>query len=48
VIGATLSQQQAEYILFFVTAESVGQVQGTIRELPYQCREFDFVRCRRG
>jgi hypothetical protein len=39
----TLSQQQPEYILFFVSAESVGQIQGIIRELPYQCRDFDRI-----
>lgn len=37
----TLGRQQPEYILFFVSAESAGQIQGIIRGLPYQCRDFD-------
>jgi CRISPR-associated protein (TIGR02710 family) len=39
----TLGQQQPEYILFFVSAESAGQIQMIIRELPYQCRDFDRI-----
>jgi CRISPR-associated protein (TIGR02710 family) len=39
----TLSQQRPEYILFFVSSESAGQIQGIIRELPYQCRDFDRI-----
>jgi CRISPR-associated protein (TIGR02710 family) len=39
----TLGQQQPEYILFFVSAESAGQIQGIIRELPYQCHDFDRI-----
>jgi len=39
----TLSQQRPEYILFFVSAESASQIQGIIRELPYQCRDFDRI-----
>jgi CRISPR-associated protein (TIGR02710 family) len=39
----TLGQQQPEYILFFVSAESAGQIQGIIRELPYQCRDVDRI-----
>jgi CRISPR-associated protein (TIGR02710 family) len=38
-----LSQQRPDYILFFVSAESAGQIQGIIRELPYQCRDFDRI-----
>ena len=37
----TLGRQQPEYILFFESAESAGQIQGIIRELPYQCRDYD-------
>jgi hypothetical protein len=37
----TLGRRQPEYILFFVSAESAGQIQGIIRGLPYQCRDFD-------
>jgi CRISPR-associated protein (TIGR02710 family) len=39
----TLGQQQPEYILFFVSAESAGQIQGIIRELSYSCRDFDRI-----
>jgi CRISPR-associated protein (TIGR02710 family) len=39
----TLGRQQPEYILFFVSAESAGQIQVIIRELPYQCRDFDRI-----
>jgi len=39
----TLSQQRPEYILFFVSGESVAQIQGIIRELPYACRDFDRI-----
>ena len=39
----TLGQQQPEYILFFVSAESAGQIQGIIRELPYPCHDFDRI-----
>jgi len=39
----TLGQQQPEYILFFVSAESAGQIQGIIRELPYLCHDFDRI-----
>jgi hypothetical protein len=39
----TLGQQQPAYILFFASAESAGQIQGIIRELPYPCRDFDRI-----
>ena len=39
----TLGQQQPEYILFFVSDKSASEIQGIIRELPYQCRDFDRI-----
>jgi CRISPR-associated protein (TIGR02710 family) len=39
----TLGQQEPEYVLFFVSAESAGQIQEIIRELPYPCRDFDRI-----
>ena len=42
----TLGQQQPEYILFFVSAESAGQIQGIIRELHISVG-ISAVSCRR-
>ena len=39
----TLGQQQPEYILFFVSDKSASEIQGIIRELPYECRDFDRI-----
>jgi CRISPR-associated protein (TIGR02710 family) len=39
----TLSRHQPDYLLFFVSRESVGQIQALMRELPYACRDFDRI-----